>query len=202
MIRKQSRYRLGKDRAQQLYQAAQESVGIREGVESIVFEIQDILKMIEDINAFIDDVEQKMSKSLQEIPYSKMILSLPGIGKITVAGLIGEVGDFRKFSTIAEVQKLAGLNLYEVSSGNHKGQRRISKRGRGLMRKLMYFAALNAVRKGGILHNKYQSLVDRGMLKMKALVAIARKLLGIIYALVRKHQMYILNYKNSSLVTA
>ena len=68
------------------------------------------------------------------------------MGMVTVAGLIGEVGNFT-FYTIAEIMKLAGLDLYEVSSGKHKGQRRISKRGRALMRKLLFFAALNAVPK-------------------------------------------------------
>ncbi len=71
-----------------------------------------------------------------------VILSLKGIGTVTAAGLIGEVGDFSKFATISEVMKLAGLDLYEVSSGKHRGKLRISKRGRPLMRKLLYFAAL------------------------------------------------------------
>lgn len=56
--------------------------------------------------------------------------------------LIGEVADFSQFKTIAELLKFAGLNLFEISSGEHQGQRRISKRGRPLIRKLLYFAAL------------------------------------------------------------
>ena len=71
-------------------------------------------------------------------PYKNSILSLKGIGEITAAGLIGEVGDFAKFKTISEITKLAGLDLFEVSSGKHKGQQHISKRGRPLMRKLLF----------------------------------------------------------------
>ena len=131
-----------------------------------------------------------MSSYLKQIPYSRFILSMKGIGEITVAGLIGEVGDFSKFNTISEITKLAGLDLFEISSGKHKGNRRISKRGRPLMRKLLYFAALNVVRKGGIMHEQYQRYLKRGMLKMKALIAIARKLLAVIFALVRDHSEY------------
>jgi transposase len=59
-------------------------------------------------------------------------LSIKGLGTVSLAGLIGKVGDFSKFSTQSEIMKLAGLDLYEISSGKRKGQRRISKRGRSL----------------------------------------------------------------------
>ena len=62
------------------------------------------------------------------------------------------------------------------------------------MRKLLYFAALGAVRKGGVMHEWYQRALGRGMKKTKALVAVSRKLLGIIYALVRDHSVYVENY--------
>ena len=90
--------------------------------------------------------------------------------------------------------KLAGLNLFEISSGKHKGNRHISKRGRPLLRKLLYFAAINTIRKGGVMHACYQRYLERGMLKTKALIAIARKLLRILFALVRDHSQYVENY--------
>src|SRR3989337_2841348 len=70
--------------------------------------------------------DEKMREYLKEIPYSRCMLSIQGIGEVTVAGLIGEVGDFGKYKTIAEITKLAGLDLFEVSSGKHKGESRIS----------------------------------------------------------------------------
>ncbi len=135
-----------------------------------------------------------MVEQLEQIPYSHSILSVKGIGHVTVAGLIGEVGDFNKFNTISEITKLAGLDLYEISSGQFKGQRRISKRGRPMMRKLLFFAAINMVKSNGIMHEKYKQMLDRGMLKMKALIAIARKVLGLIFAIVRDNTTYIVNY--------
>jgi len=201
ILKRISRGKLGKERAEKLYEAAKTSIGIHEGRDSMIFEIKNILNAIESFNNFIKDLEIKIRHFLKEIPYSKYILSIKGIGEITAAGLIGEVGDFQKFKTIPEVHKLAGFDLFEISSGKHKGQRRISKRGRPLMRKIMYFAALNVIRKGGIMHEQYQIFVNRGMLKMKALIAIARKLLGVIFALVRDHSQYVTSYTkmNSSL---
>ena len=139
IIRRVSRAKMGQWHAEQLFQSAQASVGINEGQESIVEEIGHLVDKINRENDFIDRVECQMRSHLEQIPYSSCLLSLPGVGLITVAGLIGEVGDFRQYGTIAEITKLAGLDLFEVSSGKHKGQRRISKRGRPLMRKLLYF---------------------------------------------------------------
>ena len=197
IFKKVSRGKLGLDRAQQLHAAAGDSIGIAEGKQSIVFEIGHLVSRVEAEDQFIDTLEKQMSFYLQQIPYSQNILSIRGLGEVTVAGLVGEVADFTEFDTISEVMKLAGLDLYEISSGKHRGQRRISKRGRPLMRKLLFFAAINAVKSKGIMHKKYQQMLDRGMLKMKALVAISRKLLAIIFAIVRDNTKYVENYSDN-----
>ena len=194
IMRKVSRGKLGRERAEELVAAAKNSVGICEGRESIFLEIAHLNARIENESDFIDTLENQLDEYLQQIPYSGSILSIKGIGVVTAAGLIGEVADFNKFDTISEIMKLAGLDLYEISSGKHRGQRRISKRGRPLMRKLLFFAAINAVKSNGIMHQNYQRRLQRGMLKMKALVAISRKLLGLIFAIVRDNTTYIEDY--------
>jgi len=190
IVRKVSRGRFGIDRAEELYNAAKESVGITEGKESILLETSHLVSNIETENRYIESLEEQMIVYLDQIPYSHSILSVKGIGNITVAGLIGEVGDFKKFKTISEVMKLAGLDLFEVSSGKHKGRHRISKRGRALMRKLLFFAAINAVKSHGIMHARYQKMLDNGTPKIKALIAVSRKLLRIIFALARDNAKY------------
>jgi transposase len=193
-LRKISYGRLGKERAYELHKAAEESVGIVEGRSSILLEIEESLSAIERSDHFIEQLERGMTDHLKKIPYSRFILSMSGIGVVTTAGLIGEVGDFNQYRTIAEITKLAGLDLFEISSGKHKGNRRISKRGRPLMRKLLFYAAMNMVSRDGVMRRTYQRYIQRGMVKMKALIAISRKLLGIIFALVRNHSEYIPDY--------
>jgi transposase len=194
IIQRVSRGRMSQGRAKELFQSARASVGINEGQESIVEEIGHLLDKIERENDFIDRLQCQMRSHLEQVPYSSCLLSLPGVGLITVAGLIGEVGDFRQYTTIAEITKLAGLDLFEVSSGKHQGRRRISKRGRPLMRKLLYFAAINVVKSTGVMHQPYTRMVERGMPKTKALVAISRKLLAVMYALARDQSMYMENF--------
>lgn len=196
-IRRVSKSRLKREKAEELFNAARMSIGVREGRRGILLEIEHLITQIESCNKFISDLEKEMEESLEEIPYSGSILSIKGIGIVTVAGLIGEVGDFRKFSTRSEIMKIAGLDLYEISSGKHKGQLRISKRGRSLIRKLLFFASINVVRSKGIMNKPYQQMLDRGMPKLKALVAISRKLLGLIFALVRDNTVYVENYRDA-----
>jgi transposase len=196
-LRKISRGRFNQDHAEKLFEAAQESVGITEGKESILLEIRHLVSSIENQNRFIECLENQIAEYLKQIPYSQSMMSIKGIGHITVAGLIGEVGDFKKFKTIPEIMKLAGLNLFEVSSGSHQGRHHISKRGRSLMRKLLFFAAINVVRSNGIMHEKYQRMLDNGTIKIKALVAISRKLLRIIFALARDNAEYDHEYNSN-----
>ena len=200
ILKQVSRGKLGKERAQALYEVAQQSVGIKEGTRGILLEIEEIHSSLEACNQFIDKMEEAMIPYLQQIPYSDSLLSVKGIGVVTAAGLIGEVADFRQFHTLREILKLAGLDLFEISSGKHKGNRHISKRGRPLMRKLLYFAAINTIRKGGVMHACYQRYLERGIPKTKALIAIARKLLRILFALVRDHSQYVENYSTKEVL--
>lgn len=194
IIRRVSRGKFDKDQVEELYNAAEQSTGITEGRESVILETSHLVSNIENENRYIESLEEQMIEHLEQIPYSHSILSIKGIGHVTAAGLIGEVGDFNKFNTISEITKLAGLDLFEISSGQFKGQRRISKRGRPMMRKLLFFASINMVKSTGIMHEKYKQMLDRGMLKMKALIAIARKILSIIFTIVRNNTVYIENY--------
>ncbi len=196
IIRKVSRGRLRQDRARQIFEAAQKSVGIGEGKESIALEVNHLVLNIRNEDRFIENLEKEMKHHLEKIPYSHSILSIKGIGEVTAAGLIGEVGDFRKFSTISEITKLAGLDLYEISSGRKKGQRRISKRGRSYLRKILFFAAINMVKDEGIFHAHYQQMVGRGIPKIKALIAICRKVLRITFAIVRDNTEYVSNHEH------
>ena len=194
IVRRVSRGRLGEARARALYQAAEHSVGIKEAQEQIVRHISNYLMIIAQYQQYIEETELALSGVLKQVPYSRYLLSIKGIGEITAAGIIGEVADFSKFRGSAELEKFSGLNLYEISSGKHRGQKRISKRGRPLLRKLLYFAAINMVKKGGIYHDRYQCYLKRGMPKTKALIAISRQLLRLIFAVVRDHREFDLSY--------
>jgi transposase len=194
-MRRWSMGKFGVEHATALINFAKTTIGIQEGLEGLVMDIQHVLLQLEMVDSLIAELEHEMETTLQRIPYSRKLLSIKGLGIVTVAGLIGEIGDFTKFTTQSEIAKLAGLDLYEVSSGKRQGQRRISKRGRSLLRKILYYAAMQTIRKNGIMHDYYQRLIGRGMKSIMALVAVSRKLLRIIFAIVRDDTEFIMNHK-------
>jgi len=196
-MRKQSMGKFGIKEAESLIGLARETVGIKEGLGGIFLDIRHILMQLEAEGRFLSEIEVKMRATLERIPCSVRLLSIKGLGIVSVAGLIGEVGDFSKFSTQSEIMKLAGLDLYEISSGRRKGQRRISKRGRSLLRKILFYAAIQMIRKNGIMYEYYARLTGRGMERMKALIAVSRKLLRIIHAIVRDNRDYVEQYHAS-----
>ena len=195
-MKKHSSGRYREHHANILINLAKNTIGIKEGIDGLSLDIRHILVQLEMLNVLITEIESEMETALNRIPYSSKLLSLKGLGVVSVAGIIGEIGDFKKFRTQAEIMKLAGLDLYEISSGKWKGQRRISKRGRSLLRKILYYAAMQTIRRNGILHDYYKRLTAGGMKGMRALVAASRKLLRIIYAIVRDDSEYLVNFES------
>ena len=188
-IRKRSRGKFRESHAEMLINLAKDTIGIREGAAGLSMDIRHILIQLELVNRLIAEIEGEMEITLGRIPYSSKLLSIKGLGTVTVAGLIGEVGDFKKFRTQPEIMKLAGLDLYEISSGKWKGRR-------SLLRKILYYAAMQTIRKNGIMHEYYTRLTGRGMKSMMALVAVSRKLLRIIHAILRDEGEYIVDYES------
>lgn len=194
-MRKRSMGKFGIKDAESLIVLARETVGIKEGLIGLFMDIRHILTQLDAEVRFISEIESEMGSTLERIPCSTKLLSIKGLGTVSVAGLIGEVGDFSKFSTQSEIMKLAGLDLYEISSGRRKGQRRISKRGRSLLRKILFYAAIQMIRKNGIMYDYYTRLTGRGMERMRALIAVSRKLLRIIHAILRDDRDYVGGYQ-------
>jgi len=79
---------------------------------------------------------------------------------VSVAGIIGEIADFKKFQTRAEITETCRSGLYEISSGKWKGRRKISKKWRSLLRKILYYAAIQTIRKQRHLHDYYTRLTE------------------------------------------
>lgn len=196
LILKISRKRIKEERAKMLIEAAKRTIGIREGLESITLHMQVILEDFERADKRLEQIDRRLEELLQAVPYSQYILSIKGIGLVNGATIIGEIAQFDKYSNSRQLEKLAGLNLCENSSGKRKGSHRISRRGRPKLRTALFFATLNAIRSEPMFKEYYQSCRERGMVKMKALIATSRKLIRTIYALVKNQTMFDPEYKN------
>ena len=100
-----------------------------------------------------------------------------GVGKRTAIVLYCALGDPENYTDAQSYAKAAGLNLKERSSGKHKGKLKLTKRGPGVARRYLYFAALRLITKDGPAKRWYDAKVARdGGVKGKAIAAIMRKL--------------------------
>jgi len=123
---------------------------------------------------------------VQEVPGAVYMLQIPGIGLSTVAGFLAEVGDLSAFCDWRQINKLAGFNLKENSSGEHKGKTTISKRGRSKLRAILYRAAFRLVAVNpefAALHAYYKTRVDNPLKPKQSLVALCGKLIPFLYGI-------------------
>ena len=100
------------------------------------------------------------------------------IGKATAAVVVSRAGDPREYACATSLVKSLGLNLKERSSGKHKGQLKITKRGSGACRYYLYLAALRLIQDDPVVRAWYRKKVarDGGKVKNKAVIAVMRKL--------------------------
>lgn len=188
-LRLQSRYQLGSERAQELLDAAKDSVGIKEGLVSISLAIKDLVSDLNRIRVRVKATEKMMKDLLMESEEAEYLLSVPNIGFVTACEIIGETGGLSNYSNSHKIIKIAGLNLYEMSSGKHVGLKRITKRGRGALRRTLYLAVLRMIGEHGIFRKQYEKYIQT-MKKVQAIVAVAKKLLRTLFALVKKQEMF------------
>jgi transposase len=138
-------------------------------------------------------VEAAMEEMLEVTGYAKQMLSVKGIGVVTAASFLGEVGDPLRFRNARQIANYAGYNLVEDSSGKNKSGTCISKRGRSKLRSLLYLMAYTMVGKNPEMKQLYYYLTTRKvnpLKKKQALVVVSKKIITVIFNLLRKQQPY------------
>ena len=128
-------------------------------------------------------------EEVRNIPHIEKLLEIKGVGVVTVAGFLSETGDISRFTSPKQIQKLAGLEIKETSSGKHKGRSSISKRGRKRLRKLLFQVVLPLIRSNTEFRSVYEYYTNRikNPLKSKqAMAAVACKLIRVFYAILTK----------------
>jgi transposase len=184
---------IGFNRAVRLVEAAKISVGIKEGLRMAEKELE---ANLEQYNLYLKQYEQ-LEKEIEEmalqIPGVKEMLTIKGVGIMTAAGFVSEVGDIKRFTHPSQIQKLAGLNLIENSSGKHKGKTSISKRGRARLRALLFRVIMPLVSKNNefkMLHEYYTSRKENPLKKKQSLILLCCKLIRIFFAMMNKQVEY------------
>lgn len=186
-----------------LVEQAHQSIAKDVAPETVKRSLAFLLDQYEQLSTQLIQLEQEATSLLNEIPQAQRLLSIPGIGTITVAGILAETGDLSMYRHGRQVLRLAGLHLGEDSSGKHKGKVSITKRGRPGLRKFLYLAVLHLVvnneefRK---LHHYYTR--TKKMKRIHSIVKLCGKLARILVGIVLQQQMYVPEKVGHSLVAA
>ena len=183
----------GYSRAGEILQYAEASVGIKDGAVAGRSAVKWFVQKILELDAELAVVEEQINQKCQEIPHASNILEISGIGENTLSGILAQMEDISRFDDVKEIQKLSGLGLVACSSGKHKGETRISHRGRKRLRYWLFQAAKSAVAHAEEfkeLHRYYATRADNPLKKMQSLIVIACKLLRIIYTILKNGTVY------------
>ena len=184
---------VGISRAKRLYEAAERSVGVTEGVDSARLTISFILDAYERAKSNLEAIEAKMIEICRRIPGVQKAEKIKGIGIITIACFLAEIGNISRFDSPKQIQKLAGLGLRECSSGKNKGKTMISKRGRALLRKILFQAAMPLVAKNPEfkrLHYYYTTREENPLKKKQSIIAISCKVIRILFVVLKNDVEY------------
>lgn len=114
--------------------------------------------------------------------------SVPGVGPVAASVLLAYMPELGQLSP-KKIASLAGLAPVNNDSGIKRGERRI-RGGRGRVRRALYMAALSAIRTEPRFTHFYQRIVERAQAKKVAIIAVARKLLTILNAIIRDKTRY------------
>ena len=194
LIRKASNHRLGQAKALAILEATKTSIGVTQAIESACLELKQTLDLLDFLKNQLQEIETQLIEHLQTIPQAGYMCSIPGLGPISVASILGETGPINAYDAPEQLIKLAGLNLFEISSGYKKGRRRIAKRGRARLRRILYTAIFPLISHNPIFKDAYHRYKTRGKPTQKAIIALCSKLLRILFALVYKQQTFNVNF--------
>lgn len=159
-------------------------------------------KTLERVEAHIKFVEQQEKEIMQEIKghisedkqikeQVKLLESVPGIGTLTAAIILSETNGFDLIRNKKQLTSYAGLDVKEKESGTSvKSKPKISKKGNRHLRRAMHFPALTAIRHDERFKAIFARLVQKHGIKMKAAVAVQRKLLELVYAVYKTNKPY------------
>ena len=146
------------------------------------------------INQIEKQIKELIGKDPDMDDRIKKIIRIEGVGLMTAVSVIAETNGFALIENTRQLASYAGMDVMHNESGLKKHKTSISKKGNRFLRKSLYMPALAACRYNPKLHQLYIRLVKSKNNKKIAIIAVARKLLILIYTIWKKNVDYISNY--------
>jgi transposase len=178
----------------QAHALAATSVGLHDGIQALQLMVTQELETLSKLETQCAEAREAMVDCFLALPESRYMLSIHGLGVISAAIILAEIGDPSHYHHGREWTKLAGSQPAPNTSGRKTRSRTpMSRKGRPRLRTTLFFAVMRLVQVDDAFAREYLRLRDRGersLTKMQALGALMNKLLRILWALIRKQTFY------------
>lgn len=183
-IRKEVKRGIGLKKIRQLKEVANDSIGIKDGRTIARLKIQTLMNQYDLLHEKINEVWNMIGAFTNTIPGVKEMTDIKGVGDLTIAAFLAEVGDLSKYDHPEQIIKLAGLNLKLATSGKWKGRTIITKRGRPKLRALLFKVILPLVNHNPAfkaLHEYFTTRKENPLKKKQSLIALCCKLIRVLF---------------------
>ncbi|WP_347281419.1 IS110 family transposase [Turicimonas muris] len=182
--------RFARNKISQISQLAATSFGLKFCRDSFSLQLKLLIEQIRFIEAQASDVESEIKNILDKM--DSPITTIPGIGYINAAVILGEIGNISRFSNASKLAAYAGIDASVSQSGEYQAtNNKMSKRGSPHLRKALFQAALIAAFHDPVFSAFYQKKRSEGKHHLTAVGAVARKLCNTIFAVLKHNTPYI-----------
>jgi transposase len=181
---------------------AKRSVGLSDGIDALQLALRLHVETLEALERQLEEVYTALVDTFLALPESTYLLSMHGLGLITAATILAEIGDPSHYTSARQLIKLAGTQPVPNTSGRKsRSQTPMSRKGRPRLRTALFFAVMRLVQLDEAFAHEYQHLQGREknpLTKMQALGVLMNKLLRILWALMRNRTFYIPDFQTAT----
>lgn len=191
LLRTASRGHFGQAKAVALQQMARQSIGVGFLTNAVHLEVQCLLEQMTLLETQRQQVDETIATLLVRIP--QYLTTIPGIGPVTGAAILAEIGDVQRFGSVEKLVAYAGIDATVYQTGQFTAERaHMSKRGSPYLRHALWQAANVAFHKDTELRAFYQRKRAEGKAHGTTLGAVCRKLLARIYVILKEERPYVI----------
>ncbi len=188
-----SRGRFGQDKAEAIVEKARHSIGISTFANSARLQVQCLLAQLNLLEDQCQEIDKETEILMAQLP--QHITTIPGVGAITGAAILGEIGDINRFDAPEKLVAYAGIDATVYQSGNFEAtETHMSKRGSPFLRVALWQAASMAALYDPQLKEYYQKKKAEGKHHGTVVGAVARKLLARIFIILKENRPYEIRY--------